>query len=174
VPPQTSASCRRDIEGSGSRDNTRVWHLKHAARRMKPWCIGGYLEWGHPNLTGESIMTSYTPLFTLVSALAGAGAYAHEAHEPPAEAAARRNASQQAAAQIHHARVEIYCGHNASAMAGIRTARERLRASASPVPAESLAALDQAAWLTLHDQYVQAEQALEAALAHLPPSFRQA
>ena len=119
-------------------------------------------------------MTSYTPVFTLVSALAGAGAYAHEAPEPPADAAARRAASQQAAAHIHHARVEIYCGHNAAAVAGIRTAREQLRASSSPVPAESLAALDQAAWLTLHDQYVQAEQALETALAHLPPSVRPA
>lgn len=119
-------------------------------------------------------MTSYTPVFTLVSALAGAGAYAHEAHEPPADAAARRTASQQAAAHIHHARVEIYCGHNAEAMAGIRTAREQLQASAGPAPAESLAALDQAAWLTLHDQYTLAEQALEAALAHLPPSARQA
>jgi len=44
----------------------------------------------------------------------------------------------------------------------------------SMAPAESLAALDQAAWLTLHDQYAQAEQALETALAHLPPSSRRA
>jgi hypothetical protein len=119
-------------------------------------------------------MTSYTPVFTLVSALAGAGAYAHEAHEPPTDAAARRNASQQAAAHIRLARVEIYCGHNALAMAGIRTAREQLRASAGPAPADTLAALDQAAWLTLHDQYTLAEQALDAALAHLPPPARQA
>ncbi|HET7865089.1 MAG TPA: hypothetical protein VFL86_11860 [Burkholderiaceae bacterium] len=119
-------------------------------------------------------MPHYTPVFTLVSALAGAGAYAHETHEPPAEAATRHNAAQQAVTQIRLARVEIYCGHNALAIAGIRTAREQLHASASPVPAESLAALDRAAWLTLHDQYTQAEQALDTALAHLPPVRRHA
>lgn len=111
-------------------------------------------------------MFTATPVFTLVSALAGAGAYAHERPanaEPPDHAA-------QVAAHILQARVEIYCGHNASAIAGIRTAREQLQASAGTVPVESLAALDQAAWLTRHDHYALAERALQAALAHLPPT----
>lgn len=113
-------------------------------------------------------MFNSTPVFTLVSALASAGAYAHER---PADAAASGNAAL-VVASIRHARVELYCGHNESAIAGIRSAREQLRASAGVVPAESLAALDQAAWLTRHDHYALAEQALEAALDHLPPAFR--
>jgi hypothetical protein len=115
-------------------------------------------------------MLTSTPVFTLVSALAGAGAYAHE---QPADAGASDHAAQ-VVAHILHARVEIYCGHNAAAIAGIRTAREQLQASAGAVPVESLAALDQAAWLTRHDHYALAELALEAALNHLPPTFKRA
>ncbi len=113
-------------------------------------------------------MFNATPVFTLVSALASAGAYAHE---PPAEAGTPGTAAR-VVASIRHARVELYCGHNESAIAGIRNAREQLRAAAGVVPVESLAALDQAAWLTRHDHYVLAEQALDAALDHLPPAFR--
>ncbi|KQV78906.1 hypothetical protein [Rhizobacter sp. Root1221] len=106
---------------------------------------------------------------TLVKALVGATAYAQ-----PAPSAAVEPIPVQAVAHIHRARVDIYCGHNTEAVAGIRAASEQLRTSSAVVPAETFAALEQAAWLTRHDQYLQAEEALETALARMTPASARA
>lgn len=105
-------------------------------------------------------MFTATSTLTLVQALVGANAYAQ-----PAPSATVAPIPVQALAQIQHARVEIYCGHNAQAVADIRGASQQLRASSAVVPRETFVALEQAAWLARHDQYVNAEQALETALA---------
>jgi hypothetical protein len=109
-------------------------------------------------------MSTATSTLTLVKALVGATAYAQ-----PLTAAVLEPIPVQAVAAINRARVEIYCGHNAEAVAGIRAASQQLRASSAVVPAETFVALEQAAWLARHDQYVQAEQALETALARVTP-----
>jgi hypothetical protein len=110
-------------------------------------------------------------MLTLVGALVGAGAYAPE---PPADAAAGPLLPPQVAAEIRRARVEIYCGHNAAALAGIRTASRQLRAGGGAMPARTLAALDQAAWLARHNRHAAAELALEDALNQLPAADRAA
>jgi len=104
-------------------------------------------------------MSNTPSLFTLVSALAGASAYA-----PVLPASAAEPIPRQAVADIQRARVEIYCGHSWQAVAVIRAASQQLRASSAAVPAETFAALDEAAWLARHDQYMRAEQALDTAL----------
>ena len=108
-------------------------------------------------------MFTTTTMFTLIGALVGAGAYAPEAPV----VAAIAPIPLQAVADVRRARVDIYCGHNAQAVAGIRSASATLRVSNATVPAEALAALDQAAWMMRHDEYVRAEQALDAALGHM-------
>ena len=107
-------------------------------------------------------MLTTSSVFSLVGALVGAGAYATEA---PVAAAVPH--PQQAVADIHRARVEIYCGHNTLAVAGIRAASERLRASSALVPSATFAALDRAAWHARNNHHERAEQALDAALERI-------
>jgi len=117
-------------------------------------------------------MFTSTPPFSLVSALVDAGAYAGAFADGQLTVHAVPPIPFQALADINHARVEIYCGHNASAVADIRAACECLRSSAAAVPAETFAALDRAAWLTRHDQCSLAQLALEGALAHIVSGAR--
>jgi hypothetical protein len=98
---------------------------------------------------------------TMLGALVGATAYAH------APSAALEPIPAQALANIHRARVEIYCGHNGLAVAVIRSASQQLRDSTCAVPPGTFAALDEAAWLARRDDYERAEQALDTALAHI-------
>jgi hypothetical protein len=98
---------------------------------------------------------------SLVDALVHAGAYAEEPPAPGALLASHADV----VADINSARVELYCDHNDRAVAEIRAARRHLMHAAGPVPAGAFDALNQASWLVRHDQYAQAEQALEAALS---------
>jgi hypothetical protein len=112
-------------------------------------------------------MLTTPSLLTVAGAAVGAGAYAQERPD----AADLPLIPVQATIDIHRARIEIYCGHNALAVASIRAASRQLLASAAVAQAEALAALELAARLTRQDKYGQAEQALEAALAHLRAGF---
>lgn len=107
-------------------------------------------------------MLGTTSNFTLVGALVGASAYAH-----PLLAAAAIPAIGDAMAKIRRAQVDIYCDHNGQAITAIREAGRQLRASSSGMMAVTLAMLDEAAWLVRHNDYRGAEEALDAALAHL-------
>ena len=102
-----------------------------------------------------------TSPLNLVDALVHAGAYAEDPHLPGTLVSTHADA----VTNINSARVELYCDHNDRAVAGIRAARRHLAHAAAPVPAEAFEALSRASWLVRHDQYAQAEQALEAALA---------
>lgn len=104
-------------------------------------------------------MSSSTPAVTLVGALVSASAY-----EQPLPQSAHEPIPIQAVASIQRARVDIYCGHRLQAVADIRSASRQLRESGAKVSPETLAALDQAAWLTRRRQHVLAEQSLEAVL----------
>jgi len=110
-------------------------------------------------------MSNNTSMATLVGALVGAGAYG-PATSAAAVASVPLRAPLQAISQIQHARVEIYCGHNAQAVADIRAASQQLR-SAGRAPSLALAMLGEAAWLARQNQYERAAQALEAALLQI-------
>jgi hypothetical protein len=98
----------------------------------------------------------------LVGALVAAGAYGHQL-----PAAGSAPIPQAAVADLQHARVEIYCGHNGAAIADIRSAGARLRGHSAPVSAAVFVRLDQAAWLARRDRFEQAEAAIDAALNSL-------
>jgi hypothetical protein len=110
-------------------------------------------------------MFNTTSTIRLVGALAAASSYV-----PAMSAAAAADAqpiSARAVAQLQQARIEIYCGHNNQAVAGIRAARRQLHASSMASSSPIFATLDQASWLTRHDQHLLAEHALDKALDQL-------
>lgn len=100
--------------------------------------------------------------FPLIGALVGASAYA-QAVPPFAEPMVPI----QAVENIQRARVDIYCGHRMQAVADIRAARQQLRASGAKLSPKTLAALDEAAWLTRRRQHALAEQSLDSVLQQL-------
>ena len=105
-------------------------------------------------------MHAYGALSHLPGALVVAGAYSHDhGAEVPHHAIPPK-----ALSDIRRARVEIYCGHNHTAVACIHTALLLLGDNASQVPAAVLVSLSQAAWLARRDHYLEAEEALDAAL----------
>jgi hypothetical protein len=107
-------------------------------------------------------MFKSTSMLGLVSALVSASAYS------PAEAAtSSERAPVQAMAELRRARVELYCSHDAQAVANIRAAREQLRRHASPLLSDAMTMLDQAAWLVRHGHLEAAEEALQHAIARL-------
>ncbi|WP_159594235.1 hypothetical protein [Hydrogenophaga sp. BPS33] len=97
-----------------------------------------------------------------VDAMVGATAYAHPFHEASAE-----QFSTAAMEHVRRAQVDIYTSHNSHAMWAIREARRALRTTSTAGVAETLLALDEAAWFTRHNDFVHAEEALETALAHM-------
>lgn len=107
-------------------------------------------------------MFNSTSTTRLVGALAAASGYV-----PTVSAAAAEPVPADAVAELRKARVEIYCGHNHQTVAGIRAARRQLHASSIASSSPVFATLDQASWLTRHDQHVQAEHALDKALDQL-------
>lgn len=74
-------------------------------------------------------------------------------------------------ADIQAARVDLYCDHNDRAVADIRSARRHLEEADPTVQTAVLTALNRAAWLTRHDRFDDAEQALEEALSLLRPTL---
>jgi hypothetical protein len=101
--------------------------------------------------------------FGVVAALVSAGGY-----PAPAAAAAGSDAlPQQAATDIRRAQVQLYCGHSAEAVAGIRSACGYLHPPRHALHAAALAQLDRAAWLARRERVTEAEDALQAALALL-------
>jgi hypothetical protein len=98
----------------------------------------------------------------LIGALAGAIAYG------PAPELGRAELAPEVRETIRAACVELYCGHNAVALTDIRAARRQLQAGAQ-VSAQALSQLDRAAWLVRQDDYVHAEEALQAVLSGAAP-----
>jgi hypothetical protein len=107
-----------------------------------------------------------TSMLGLVGALVSAGAYATPESSVPAEAIP---VPVEAVAEIRRARVELYCGQDARAVADIRAARGRLREGAAGLRGDVVAALDEAAWLARRGRLEAAERALQNALDLLPP-----
>ena len=107
-------------------------------------------------------MSNNLPSLLFVDAMVGATAYT-----PPQHEAADVQLSAAAMEHVRCAQVDIYCSHNSHAMWEIREARRALRATAIGGVAETLVALDEAAWFTRHNDFVHAEEALETALAHM-------
>ncbi len=110
-------------------------------------------------------MFNNTSTTRLVGALAAASSYVPAMTGATAAAAGPMSAP--AVAELRKARVEIYCGHNNQAEAGIRAARRQLHASSFASSSPIFATLDEASWLTRHDQYELAEHALDKALDQL-------
>ena len=108
------------------------------------------------------MLTSSTSMLSLVGALLSAGAYGADGAD-----AATPPLPLQAAADIRRARVQLYCGHDAQAMADIRSARGLLDRSGEAPVAHARAALDKAAWLARRGHFQDAEAALDEALARL-------
>ena len=110
-------------------------------------------------------MFTSTSMLSLVGALVSAGSYC-----PPDELRAESPAvTAQAVADIAHARVELYCGHDGQAVADLRAARASLQKAGGPTPAAALAALDEASWHARRGRYQSAELALQHALEQLSP-----
>jgi hypothetical protein len=101
--------------------------------------------------------------FHLAGAVVSAGAYAPDLRGHPAA----QQVPAEVLAEIRRARVELYCGQDAQAVADIRAAREQLRRCGAPLHAIALQALDVASWLARHGHTMQAEEALETALVRL-------
>lgn len=104
-------------------------------------------------------MSNNLPMTMFLDAMVGATAYAHphlEAHDFPHSTAAM--------AHVERARVDLYCDHNNLAIAAIREARRELKTTSSPGVADALTALDEASWMTRHNDFLRAELALEHAL----------
>jgi hypothetical protein len=114
-------------------------------------------------------MLKSTSMLGLVSALVSASAYS------PAEATTTAmQAPVEAMADLRRARVELYCSHDALAVANIRAAREQLRRHGSPLLGDAMTMLDQAAWLVRHGHLEAAEEALQHAIARLEADGAQA
>ena len=90
-------------------------------------------------------MFNNTSSTRFVGALAAASSYV-----PAMTAVAPEPMSEHAVAELRKARVEIYCGHNNQAVAGIRAARRQLHASSMASSSPIFATLDEASWLTRH------------------------
>ena len=134
--------------------------------------IGAHLDWVLAEKGDEPVIAAMRYAAAGGKRLRGflvlEGARLHGMTAPQAlPAAAAETIPVQAVVELQRARVEIYCGHNSQAVAGIRAASRQLRASPAAVPAQTFATLDEAAWLTRHDQYVRAEQALDKALLQI-------
>lgn len=114
-------------------------------------------------------MFNNTSAFALVSAVIGASAYAK-----PLATAVQAPVPLQAVESIQRARVAIYCGHPQQAVSDIRAAGQQLRDSGAPVSHETLAALDEAAWLARHHDHVLAERSLDHALDQIAVGATQA
>ena len=102
-------------------------------------------------LSSSSISAS-----SFVNALVSGSAYPH-----PATAIGGARTPSAAIASLRHARVDIYCGHNAQALANIHTASKQLRDFLAGRPSQTLGQLEQVVWLTRQNHFQQAEQALE-------------
>ena len=107
-------------------------------------------------------MFNSTSAFTLVGAVIGASAYAK-----PLPAAAQEPIPLQAVECLQRARVAIYCGHRLQALSDIRAAGQQLRASGAKVSPETLAGLDETAWLARRNEHVLAERSLDDVLNHI-------
>lgn len=107
-------------------------------------------------------MSNHLPSLLYVDAMVGATAYAHPLHE-----ASGALLSTVAMEHVRRAQVDIYTSHNSHAMWAIREARRALRGAAVGGAAETLVALDEAAWYTRHNDFLHAEEALETALEHM-------
>ncbi len=108
-------------------------------------------------------MSNNLPSLLFVDAMVGATAYTHPLHESSAV-----QLSTAAMEHVRRAQVDIYTSHNDHAMWAIREARRALHATTTGGNvAETLVALDEAAWFTRHNDFVRAEEALETALAHM-------
>jgi hypothetical protein len=102
----------------------------------------------------------------LLGALVDAGAYTVP---PGSGASAEMEVPAEVMAGIRHARVELYCGHDAQVLAAIAQAMALLGALRGALPAEALAVLGEARWLARHGKVAEAREALDRALASLPP-----
>ncbi len=105
-------------------------------------------------------MSHNLPTLLFVDAMVGATAYAH-----PHPEVSDLPLSAQAMAHVRRARVDIYCSHNDQAISAIREARRELQAISNVAVAGALTALDEASWMTRHNDFLRAEEALENALA---------
>jgi hypothetical protein len=117
-------------------------------------------------------MFKSTSMLGLVGALVSASAYSPA--EATTSAPGGTQAPVQAMAELRRARVELYCSHDALAVANIRAAREHLRRYASPLLGDAMTMLDQAAWLVRHGHLEAAEEALQHAIARLEADDAQA
>ena len=107
-------------------------------------------------------MSNNLPSLLFVDAMVGATAYAHPLHGP-----SEFPFSASAMALVRRAQVDIYCSHNSLAMSAIRAARRSLLFMPTAGVADTLVALDEAAWFTRHNDFLHAEEALENALTQL-------
>jgi hypothetical protein len=116
------------------------------------------------------VFTSPTTLGVL-AALVGAGAYGAPQACLLAEG---RSGGELAAAEIRRAQVELYCCHDAQAVAEIRTARAHLHLPYDWRYGAALAGLDRAAWMARQGRLTEAEDALQAALTSLRAALARA
>jgi DUF1680 family protein len=101
-----------------------------------------------------------------LGALAAASAWMAGKSALPPDAAAGHADHTQAREGLRIAQVELYCGHDAAAMAVLREARQTLLRTALP-RSLALASMDEAAWHIRHHALDSAQQALSDARERL-------
>ena len=106
-------------------------------------------------------MTPITDTFTLAAALVGGLSL-----QPLDTERDRATAQGAAAAALRTAQVELYCDHDAAALVALREARRHLSGSAQ-VGADTLSAVEQAAWHIRHHAMDAAQRSLDQARAGL-------
>jgi hypothetical protein len=99
----------------------------------------------------------------LVGAVLDAGVYAHDPSLSDAERKQREARRRKALENIRMAQVDLFCDHTHHAVKQIHAAQSDLEGAG--IDNYTTEALARAAWLALHNQYVEANEVLEAARA---------
>ncbi|MEY4753347.1 MAG: hypothetical protein RJA44_1022 [Pseudomonadota bacterium] len=114
-------------------------------------------------------MMSPSSSVTLVSAVLGAGAYIEDGPPPtpesPGIAKLREMRRSKALGNIRLAQVDLFCDHTDHAVAEIRAAQADLASVGLDSDHGTAETLERAAWLARHNQYLEANAALESARA---------
>lgn len=114
-------------------------------------------------------MMSHSSSVTLVSAVLGAGAYIEDGPPPapdsPGTLKMREMRRSKALGNIRLAQVDLFCDHTDHAVAEIRAAQADLASVGLGGDSYTTEALERAAWLARHNQYLEANEALESARA---------
>lgn len=106
-------------------------------------------------------MSTSSPFAGLIGAVVAATSYSGPVHAQEASVSA------QAVADIRHARVELYCGHDAEGIADIRSACRELQGLAGSAREPALQALQEATFHARRHRVTEAEAALDTALRTL-------